>query len=145
MIALDWPRIDSLGSSIQRRQSRIIRWPIRRGVGEFCLFRYCRDTAQMSPIIGIDIAGTNGNASMSRKTSAAPVPVVRALTVIAVLATGHAARTGIPENAAGISREPALGLARGENTTSGGGIYSPVFMVTCADIPPSIEIICPVM
>jgi hypothetical protein len=66
----------------------------------------------MSPIIGIDIAGTNGNASMSRKTSAAPVPVVRALTVIAVLATGHAARTGIPENAAGISREPALGLAR---------------------------------
>jgi hypothetical protein len=28
---------------------------------------------------------------------------------------------------------------------TGGGIYSPVFMVTCADIPPSIEIICPVM
>jgi hypothetical protein len=28
---------------------------------------------------------------------------------------------------------------------TGGGIYWPVFMVTCADIPPSIEIICPVM
>jgi hypothetical protein len=48
----------------------------------------------MSPIIGIDIAGTNGDASMSRKTSAALIPLVRELTVIAVLATGRAARTG---------------------------------------------------
>jgi hypothetical protein len=68
----------------------------------------------MSRIIGIYIAETNGDASMSRKTSTTLMPVVRELTVIAVLATGHAARTGIPENAAGISREPALGLRRSE-------------------------------
>jgi hypothetical protein len=41
----------------------------------------------MPRIIGIYIAETNGDASMSRKTSAALMPVVRELTVIAVLAT----------------------------------------------------------
>jgi hypothetical protein len=54
----------------------------------------------MSRIIGIYIAKNNGDTSMSRKTSAAPMPVVRGLTVIAVLATGRAARTGIPESPA---------------------------------------------
>jgi hypothetical protein len=54
----------------------------------------------MSRIIGIYIAEANGDASMSHKTSAALIPVVRELTVIAVLATGHAARTGIPESPA---------------------------------------------
>ena len=41
----------------------------------------------MSRIIGIYIAEANGDASMSHKTSAALIPVVRELTVIAVLAT----------------------------------------------------------
>jgi hypothetical protein len=54
----------------------------------------------MPRIIGIYIAETNGDASMSRKTSAALMPVIRELTAIAVLATGHAARTGIPESPA---------------------------------------------
>jgi hypothetical protein len=54
----------------------------------------------MSRIIGIYIGEHNGDASMSRKTSAALMPVVRELTVIVVLATGDAARTGIPESPA---------------------------------------------